>query len=198
MSSSQNIDRRVRRTKKLLLQGLTQLLKEKKVNKITVKELTELVDVNRATFYLYYKDIFDMADKVQNEIFDHFYEELKNFINTRINKHKLLEFFTFIFNYVREYADMLKILLGPDGDYSFVEKLKIAIKTTIPPIDGDMGIRKQYFTPFMVAGFIGTIQQWLEDGMRTPPEDMAKIMVDIVVGARFSGEAREDLFPDKN
>ncbi len=184
---TKNVDRRVRRTKKLLLQGLTMLLKEKKVNKITVKELTELVDVNRATFYLYYKDIFDMVDKVQDEIFDHFYEELKNFINTGINKHKALSFFTFIFNYVKEYADMLKILLGPDGDYSFVEKLKLAIKKTLPPIDDEI-FKSKYFIPFTVSGCIGVIQQWLEDDMATSPEDMAKIMVDMLVAARFSNE----------
>ena len=56
-------DRRVRRTKKLLTQALTELLQEKQVNEITVKELTDLADMNRGTFYLYYKDIFDMLEK---------------------------------------------------------------------------------------------------------------------------------------
>ena len=42
-------DRRVRRTKKLLTQALTQLLREKQVKDITVKELTELADMNAWT-----------------------------------------------------------------------------------------------------------------------------------------------------
>ena len=50
-------DRRVRRTKKLLTHGLIQLMKEKQVQDITVRELADLVDVNRGTFYLYYRDI---------------------------------------------------------------------------------------------------------------------------------------------
>ena len=45
-------DRRVRRTKKLLTHGLIQLMKEKQVQDITVRELADLVDVNRGTFYL--------------------------------------------------------------------------------------------------------------------------------------------------
>ena len=52
-------DRRVRRTRKILTQALTELLQQKQVNEITVKELTDLADMNRGTFYLYYKDIFD-------------------------------------------------------------------------------------------------------------------------------------------
>ena len=60
-------DRRVRRTKKLLTQALTQLLQEKQINEITVKELTDLADMNRGTFYLYYKDIFDMLEKLSEK-----------------------------------------------------------------------------------------------------------------------------------
>lgn len=54
-------DRRVRRTKKLLSQGLIELMQHKQVKDITVRELAERVDVNRGTFYLYYRDIFDLC-----------------------------------------------------------------------------------------------------------------------------------------
>ena len=63
-------DRRVRRTKKLLTQALTQLLQEKQINEITVKELTDLADMNRGTFYLYYKDMFDMLEKIEDGMFE--------------------------------------------------------------------------------------------------------------------------------
>ena len=72
-------DRRVRRTKKLLTQALTQLLQQKQVNEITVKELTDLADMNRGTFYLYYKDIFDMIEKIEDELF----ENLNGIISAR-------------------------------------------------------------------------------------------------------------------
>ena len=45
-----NLDSRVRRTKRLLRQGLTELLKQKSIKKITVRELSELIDINRGTF----------------------------------------------------------------------------------------------------------------------------------------------------
>ena len=63
-------DRRVRRTRKLLTQALTDLMQRKQVNEITVKELTDAADMNRGTFYLYYKDIFDMIEKVEDQIFN--------------------------------------------------------------------------------------------------------------------------------
>ncbi len=183
--NTQSTDRRVRRTKKLLLQGLTQLLSQKKINKITVKELTELVDVNRATFYLYYKDIFDMLDQIENEMFENFSEALAKYNSKGVTKDNSLSFFTFIFEYVQEYADMCKILLGPDGDYSFVEKLKAIIKTTfLPPIDSKITkIKGQYFMPFVISGCIGTIQQWLEADMKPEPKAMAEFVVEVIVNS---------------
>lgn len=56
--------------KKLLTQALTQLLQEKQINEITVKELTDLADMNRGTFYLYYKDMFDMLEKIEDGMFE--------------------------------------------------------------------------------------------------------------------------------
>ena len=44
------VDSRVRRTKRLLKQGLTELMAQKSIKKITVRELSELVDINRGTF----------------------------------------------------------------------------------------------------------------------------------------------------
>ena len=70
MEQEKREDRRVRRTKKLLTQALTQLLQEKQAKEITVKELTELADMNRGTFYLYYKDIFDMLEKIEDSLFE--------------------------------------------------------------------------------------------------------------------------------
>jgi len=65
-------DRRVRRTKAMLRGALTELLKTKPVNEISVTELTRLADVNRGTFYGHYKDIFDMVEQLENEMFQEF------------------------------------------------------------------------------------------------------------------------------
>ena len=43
-------DRRVRKTKKALRQGLVSLLEKKKLKDITVRELTDTVDLHRGTF----------------------------------------------------------------------------------------------------------------------------------------------------
>ena len=63
-------DRRVRRTRAQLRQGLAQLMGEKSVNEVTVTELVDLVDINRSTFYLHYRDIPHMLECVEQELYD--------------------------------------------------------------------------------------------------------------------------------
>jgi AcrR family transcriptional regulator len=48
-------DRRIKRTRYLLVHALTSLMLKKSIKDITVKELCESVDINRGTFYLHYK-----------------------------------------------------------------------------------------------------------------------------------------------
>ena len=68
----ETVDRRVRKTKKQLRECLTRLLKEKKVQDITVRELTDMADLNRGTFYLHYRDVFDLLEKTEHELLDEF------------------------------------------------------------------------------------------------------------------------------
>jgi len=43
------------------------LLMQKPVREITVRELTELANVSRGTFYFHYTDIYDLMDHVERE-----------------------------------------------------------------------------------------------------------------------------------
>ena len=62
------MDRRIRKTKQQLRQSLTILLKQKRVQDITVRELAELADINRGTFYLHYRDVFDLLNQIEEEL----------------------------------------------------------------------------------------------------------------------------------
>lgn len=56
-------DLRVKKTKKAIKTTFLELLESKPVSKITVTELAKKAEINKATFYLHYKDIFDLYQK---------------------------------------------------------------------------------------------------------------------------------------
>ncbi len=65
-------DRRIRKTEQAVQSAFAKLLSEKSVENITVKNLCEAADINKSTFYLHYKDIYDCADRLRDTIVEEF------------------------------------------------------------------------------------------------------------------------------
>lgn len=63
-------NRRTRLTKRLLRESLLELLQEKPVDHITVKELCECAELNRSTFYAYYTDVSELYEEMGDELVD--------------------------------------------------------------------------------------------------------------------------------
>lgn len=57
-----NTDLRYRRTERFLFEAFGTMLRERPLDKITVKSLAAAADINKATFYLHYRDIYDLAE----------------------------------------------------------------------------------------------------------------------------------------
>ena len=75
-------DARVRYTKMIIKVNFIELLGKKPINKITVKEICDLAEINRATFYKYYMDAYDLMDKIEEEIL----EELQSIMQPSIHE----------------------------------------------------------------------------------------------------------------
>lgn len=172
-----SVDRRVRKTKKQLRQGLAELLEEKSAKDITVRELADLVDINRGTFYLHYKDVFDLIEQIEMEMFEDFHNVLDKHPSKSMNG-KPLPMLIDVFRFVADNSDMCKALIGRNGDIAFVNRLKDLVKNRclndwMEIFDTGKSQNFEYFYSFIVSGCIGLLQNWLEDGLKESPEHMA-------------------------
>ena len=178
------VDRRVRKTRRQLRECLITLLKEKKVQDITVRELTDMADLNRGTFYLHYKDVFDLLEKTEAELQEDF--------NQLVCKHDAVDLkqrpsviFNEIYSLVYDNADLIEILLGENGDLNFVNRLKQLIrekclKDWMEVFRSGNAAAFDAFFSFIVSGCIGLVQYWLHTGLRETPEQMAKLTEHII------------------
>ncbi len=62
------MDLREKKTRRSITNAFLQLRRSKPLERITVKELAELAEVSKATFYLHYRDIYDLSDTLQEEV----------------------------------------------------------------------------------------------------------------------------------
>ena len=178
------VDRRVRKTRRQLRECLITLLKEKKVQDITVRELTDMADLNRGTFYLHYKDVFDLLEKTEAELQEDF--------NQLVCKHDAVDLkqrpsviFNEIYSLVYDNADLIEVLLGENGDLNFVNRLKQLIrekclKDWMEVFRSGNAAAFDAFFSFIVSGCIGLVQYWLQTGLKETPEQMAKLTEHII------------------
>ena len=177
-------DRRVRKTRMQLRDGLADLMRDKSIKEITVKELVEKVDINRSTFYLHYSDIYDMMEKVENELIEN--------IEEVIEKHPVGPFgeksFSFIEDMVSILAENKKIctaLLGPNGDMTFLHRIEKMISEHSMRVLRETYPEKAqellYSYAFCMSGCVGLIKAWLQKEQGESPQEMANLTFQFIV-----------------
>ncbi len=174
-------DRRVKRTKKILRDNLFTLLETRTADEITVKELTEAADVNRSTFYFYYRDINDMIRQIQAEIYGVFESEV---ISPAANFDTVADFVAYISRFLvfcKSNEKICKFVIGNDPNNNLAKMIKNRLLECIPDSEKafDSDNPKRYLTGFAVAGFWQTILNWMDDGMKIPPDEMAAFMTKV-------------------
>lgn len=177
-------DRRIERTKILLVNSLSVLMESKNIKDITVKELCEYADINRGTFYLHYKDIYDMLDSVENEITMQFE---KIFLKYDADKDESFPYpiFLDIFRLIDKNSDLIRTLIGPNGDISFIMKIRElfrhqCIESWIFSHAPRLMPNYDYFSNFIVYGSTGLIENWLITGKKETPEEIAALITKLV------------------
>lgn len=179
------LDRRVRKTRQQLQHCLAVLLKEKKIQEITVREITEMADLNRGTFYLHYKDVFDLLEKVELELLDELDGTLQKYQASDLHQ-KLSLIFTDLFVCVQENAEMVQILLGENGDLNFVNQVKERVrekclKDWFELFNSQDSQLFDAFNAFVVSGCLGLVTYWLQNGMKESPKELAQIAEQIMM-----------------
>lgn len=105
--------RRTRYTQNVIKNAFLDECKTKPFNKITVKTICEKADINRGTYYLHYKDIYDLAEKLEieyaNQVIEFIQQPHNVFENTFEN------FLVNLIMYFHEHPELELILQHPSA-----------------------------------------------------------------------------------
>lgn len=177
---SKKDDRRVKYTKTVLKDSFITLLEKKDISQISIKELCEDADINRATFYTHYNDQYDFMNQIQNELLENVEKHLSAFVQTDLPI-SLEDMVEQIFEYIKENARICKLLLSERGDLNFQKRVFMLVyEKIINNITKDGAISKddaEYIHAFTLTGCIGIIQKWLNSNMKRSPRFMAETIM---------------------
>ncbi|UOQ44273.1 TetR/AcrR family transcriptional regulator [Halobacillus salinarum] len=174
------VDPRVIRTRQLLKEAFIELLKEMDIEKITVNRLAERATINRVTFYLHYRDIPDMQEKLADEMVQEIacvYESAKQEAN-KTTGWKVIEK---TLEYIAGNADFYKVVLTSKNIPIFRDHLLAYLTERIvsrmeskDSYAQKVGIEQDFLIWYDSSALIGTIIAWLKNDMPYTPEYMAK------------------------
>jgi len=183
-------ERKTLQTKNEIKQALISLLEEKNFNTVTVRDITARAKINRGTFYLHYLDKYDLLEKCEQEIFEDFHEIGQMMLPSNMKEFLKADqphpFLINIFTYFQNNALFLKVLLGPNGDPSFEEKLRAhIIKKMFANVSNFVKVEELNFpfevlTEFISSAVVGVVRYWLNTNMQQTPEEIAAMMFQIM------------------
>ena len=172
-------DRRAKYTKMVLKDSLLELLKKKPIEKITVSELAQKADINRATFYIHYYDAFDLLEKTEDEFYD---KIMKSFDSPETESfHAILET---SLNEIYNNRKLCEVLFGRFGDMKFLEKIlslsgsKVIEFWQSKSPETDISTL-ELINSFSMGGNTNLVKSWVNNGFKLSVKELLSVMLNL-------------------
>ncbi|MGN0034460.1 MAG: TetR/AcrR family transcriptional regulator [Coriobacteriales bacterium] len=167
------MDRRQKYTRMVLEQALAQLLEDKHLDKVTVKELCEKADVNRTTFYRNYADVYDLYGNMERKLVT------KAFPTGDVasDRFRMLEV---IYENQAFYREFFRSRLHSDFITQTIEQMGAQMRDVLKQREAYDEKTFPVLYRYNVEGALGVIRGWLEEGCPLPPDELGEALYSVV------------------
>lgn len=177
-----NTDARIVNSKKFLKQALITLLEEKKISEIKVVMLCERAEINRATFYSHYKNVYQLFNEIMEDYFDSVCSFIFKINDTNASQTKKEMFKDFI-SYVDSNSSLFMMIFENSNNFEFSSnqykalQQKIYEKISVHSPDSRYG---EYLTNFFIYSGGSILYTWAKNGKKESYEEISKILYTLV------------------
>lgn len=176
-----NVDRRVKKTKKALHNALAEILSEKEIHCISIRELTDKADIHRATFYVHYKDIYDLYEQIENTVIAELSEIIKH-----DPLHSYDDIIKSLITYFYDNSTITHMLLTKNAKHSFYERVNQFLEDKYyeiwkyeKKIDIVNPIEYSFFIRYHLQGMLAILALWAESNFSYSQEQIYDILLKI-------------------
>lgn len=173
------IDRRIAKTKKAIYRAFAQLLSEKNINDITIKDIADRADINRKTFYNYYDGIYELTSEIENKIIDSFEKVIREH-NVNELLHNPNKMFDELVKIINSDFDFYQHLISVESNSNLVSKLFISLKSRAKEVISEYSVLDEatldIVLDFVISGMFTVFQRWFNSSKEHSLDDMAKIV----------------------
>lgn len=189
-------DRRARRSRKLLKESLLELMKRKSFSDISVRDVTDAADMNRATFYLHYSGTAELLQSVEEDLL----AELQSLVDAHMQETfavgSVAPVFEPVLDFAVEHRETCTILFASSEASGFFQAIQRLVhengaplvRTWFRPADPRL---TDYLLNFLAWGFIGLLSEWFEKDMALPKAEL------LAAAQRMADSASAGLFEER-
>ncbi len=166
-----------REVKVLLADSFKELVLEKSVEKITIKEITDRAGVIRVTFYNHFQDKYELLEWICRE-------EIVNPVRILLQNHMHREAMMFMFTAMQKNKEFYTHVARTSGQNSFENTMQKLISEMIEEIFVSEGAAGQKKYSWLSAGWAAdyyamsltyVLMSWIGKDMSVPPEEMVDL-----------------------
>ena len=177
---SNTYDRRTAKTKKAIIDAVAELLTEKELHAVTVKEITEKADINRGTFYKHFIDVYDLYDKMEQDILidlGMLVLELESMPSEKV--------FTHLINYVDNNRSVFKMMYSPNNTSKLRDRFNRLLEGLFRQMEADNNnknisdITLRYQTNYRSRGCTAVIALWARGNFVESKEFIIKNLTEL-------------------
>lgn len=174
-----NQDKRIIKTRKAIRIAFSELLSEKDINNITIKDISDRALINRKTFYSHYSGIYELVDEIENEIVVLLLKTLdgKSFIEIAENPYSLFHKLNTV---IAEHSDKYGFITNNNHNFRLFAKIALRLKDTLKAnylIDSD--INEAVFDlslDYIFAGMLSVYQNWFNSDKSLSIEELSNLV----------------------
>jgi len=173
-------DRRTLKTKKAIYNAFMDLLTEKELHKVTVQEISDIADINRATFYKHFLDVYDLYDKLEEEILIEW-----GMLVLKLQELRTKDFFDSLVGYVDKNRNVFKMVFSSKAPGELRIKFEKILEGLLQKIEAEKkgaklkDIKLSYQTCYRAQGCIAVLSRWVDEGSDQPKEFIVKVLAEL-------------------
>lgn len=156
-------NQRSRLTRMLMKQAYMDLMKEKRTDRITVRDICERAEINRSTFYLHYPEPNALLIEIEDEAIVLVREALSVIGAIKTPTLGVSEYLLSFVEYIRKNEDLFRTLLVENSDPHFRRKMR---DTALAMIESGFHVdlepeKKRAACLFVISGSLEVLTDWI-------------------------------------
>ncbi|MFC4713523.1 TetR/AcrR family transcriptional regulator [Planococcus dechangensis] len=163
-------------TKQNLTDAFWDIYCNKRIEKITIKEVTVKAGYNRSTFYEYFTDVYDVLEQLEDTLIS----KLQELPVQQLSSTDSAFSFEALINVYVQHSKYLAVLLGDHGDPAFQAKTKRSMKPLMKEVLLKQGAKDDfeldYTLEYALSAMIGVLSYWFNQEHAPPLENLMELL----------------------